>query len=145
MKYRFWVNINLYEGKYINSGIKETYSWKDLTFDVRNKWNWYFRYRAALLQVQHPKNLIEMTWGKVEITDQSPAEHQLIYLKRQRTSAKRMETMYKNAIKKYVENEKKKLFPDFENLKYKRAKNSLKNYQDQLNRIEDQIKILSQM
>lgn len=34
---------------------------------VRSKWNWYFRYRHALLQVQYPQFKVESTWGNYEV------------------------------------------------------------------------------
>lgn len=40
--------------------------WDNLPHAVAVKWRWYFNYRAALLQVQHPKAIIEHTWGAEE-------------------------------------------------------------------------------
>ena len=38
----------------------EFIKWSDLPFSVRNKWDWYFKYRAALLQVKYPKYYVQM-------------------------------------------------------------------------------------
>ena len=37
--------------------------WDGLPFFVRIKYDWYFRYRAALLQVQNPKLEVVVFWG----------------------------------------------------------------------------------
>lgn len=34
-----------------------------MPFNIRNKYDWYFRYRAALFQVKHPKSLVEIASG----------------------------------------------------------------------------------
>lgn len=41
----------------------EGYMWDNMSFSVRTKWNWYFRYRAALLQVKYPKLPVSFRWG----------------------------------------------------------------------------------
>lgn len=41
----------------------EVLIWQDLPFDIRNKYTWYFNYRAALLQVKYPKYIVECNWG----------------------------------------------------------------------------------
>ncbi len=36
-------------------------SWKGMTFDQFTKWQWYFEYRACLLQVQNPRAHVRLT------------------------------------------------------------------------------------
>jgi len=43
--------------------------WGKLPWSTRLKFNWYFRYRAALLQVQYPKLEVELSWGNLPVTD----------------------------------------------------------------------------
>ena len=43
--------------------IIEHLKWDDLRWEVRIKYNWYFKYRAALLQVKYPKFKVEEYWG----------------------------------------------------------------------------------
>jgi hypothetical protein len=60
--YTYWVVIRAYA----TPGRQQRHClrWLGLTWEVRCKWAWYFRYRTALLQVQHPRLEVEMTWGK---------------------------------------------------------------------------------
>src|SRR5690606_1187671 len=46
-----------------NREIVEFLSWSGLRFDLRMKYDWYFKYRAALLQVKYPKFQIDVFWG----------------------------------------------------------------------------------
>lgn len=41
----------------------EFLSWSGLRFDLRMKYDWYFKYRAALLQVKYPKFQVDVFWG----------------------------------------------------------------------------------
>ena len=43
----------------------EWIKWEGLPWATRCKFDWYFKYRAALLQVKYPKYHIEKTWGNV--------------------------------------------------------------------------------
>ena len=38
-------------------------SWRNMTFEHRMRWDWYFLYRAALMQVQHPRWTVNVFWG----------------------------------------------------------------------------------
>lgn len=37
--------------------------WSGLRFELLIKYRWYFNYRAALLQIQYPKYIVETKWG----------------------------------------------------------------------------------
>ena len=39
-----------------------------MTFELRVKYDWYFKYRAALYQVQNPKARVEVLWGSEPAT-----------------------------------------------------------------------------
>ncbi len=56
-----WVIIELSDK--LGRPVLQRYSWKGLRFDLRLKYDWYFKYRAALLQVKYPKKYIEVRWG----------------------------------------------------------------------------------
>lgn len=46
----------------------------DMLWDVRLKWDWYFKYRAALYQVQNPKAVIEVSWGNYPASSKKSIE-----------------------------------------------------------------------
>jgi len=46
----------------------EVLRWDKLPWDVRCKWSWYFKYRAALLQVKYPKAEVDHSWGNESAT-----------------------------------------------------------------------------
>jgi len=92
--------------------------WENLTFEVRNKWNWYFEYRAALLKIKHPKSYIETYWGSKEITNDSP-EDMIRYKRSKRmTVLKQQISKYKNAVLKYELAQKQLLIPDYGSERY---------------------------
>src|SRR5690606_4942621 len=37
--------------------------WENMTYEVRMKWDWYFKYRAALEQVKRPRSTVIVHWG----------------------------------------------------------------------------------
>ena len=43
----------------IGSDVIEFLIWKNMDFKLVFKWDWYFQYRAALLQVKYPKYRVE--------------------------------------------------------------------------------------
>lgn len=45
---------------YLDNGWNTHYFRKDMQTPFMHKWRWYFKYRAALLQVKNPKRLVRM-------------------------------------------------------------------------------------
>lgn len=77
------------------------------------RWNWYFKYRAALLQVQNPKMYVELTTGGDWIDDD---QGRINY--RNKVIAKKAKiTTYKNRLKE-IESTWNELFPIKEDPKY---------------------------
>jgi hypothetical protein len=131
MKYSFWYIIRCYT-KFGNGDLITQLRWDNLTFEVRTKWHWYFEYRAALIKVKYPKSYIEQTWGKKEITNESPEQLIRYKIKKRRTVLKRKITQFKNAIKDYEDKQEQLLIPDFLNEKYLRTTKKLKEYEKEL-------------
>lgn len=78
-----WVVITAHT-KFGNGNLIEVIEWRNMWWHMRQKWSWYFTYRAALLQVKHPRAYVEMKWGN------SPAEgNQLLTSMRNRAIRKR--------------------------------------------------------
>lgn len=66
----FWVSIHVYGNRLRKCDpLCDTLRWKDMSMEVRRKWQWYFEYRAALLKIAYPKALVEMKWGSEEAKD----------------------------------------------------------------------------
>ena len=63
----FWFRIKVYTKR--GGEMVETLYWELLPFQVRTKWDWYFKYRAALLQVKYPRYEVDMHWGNTKKTD----------------------------------------------------------------------------
>jgi hypothetical protein len=59
----FWIHIVAMPKYNCEQHEKIFLDWKDLPWHVVKKWNWYFRYRAALLQVEHPRWEIDFKQG----------------------------------------------------------------------------------
>lgn len=59
----FYVIIKVHDSK--KGETVECLSWNDLRSELMSKYSWYFRYRAALLQVKYPKLRVEFNSGAV--------------------------------------------------------------------------------
>ncbi len=92
--------------KYPNEEPVEFLHWKNLRFDLRVKYDWYFKYRAALLQVKYPKYLVETSWGH-----EIPEEKYLAQLRKNKIRARKAKiTEIRNKIAQ-AEKEWNGLFP----------------------------------
>ena len=107
-------NIKVYNSK--PGDVIEFLSWSGLRFDLRMKHDWYFKYRAALLQVKHPRAIVECTWGSEPATGKT-----LEQILEQKRRAKRAKvTKYINLLQKARLNWSS-LFPIEEDAQYQRA------------------------
>ena len=68
----------------LGGDLVEWIKWEGLPWAVRCKWNWYFKYRAALLQVKYPRYEVTCSWGNEPATGKT-LEQSL----RQKLSAKK--------------------------------------------------------
>lgn len=55
-----WYTIKVIDN---HRNVIECLCWSKLPWEVRTKWAWYFKYRAALLQVKYPRFNVESYWG----------------------------------------------------------------------------------
>lgn len=113
----YWV---LVQARNTATGQVKKLHWKDLPWPVRTKWDWYFKYRAALLQVQNPRWQVHMHWG-----DAVPSTEQLLTHRRNVVTAKKGRlTQAINAVEKAKE-EWSSLFPIEQDPAYKRAQQEI--------------------
>ena len=106
--FRWVVKISLHRNTYKASDAKVMYYKKGLSFELFNRWKWFFRYRAAMIQVQHLKQFVELEFIKVKFTPDLQ-----VLLKRAKDKfigAKATLTKYTNK-KKEMEDDWNELFP----------------------------------
>lgn len=99
-----------------NDDIIERMKWSGLTFALRCKYDWYFRYRAALLQVKYPRMYVSVRWGHEPAIGKT-AEH---ILNNKIIAKKRKLTEYENKIL-LAKNKWNYLFPIEQDVHYLKA------------------------
>lgn len=130
-----WVKIVVFKKGYGSEVIK-TIIWDGLPFPLRTKWDWYFKYRAALEQVNNPRSHVHFTWGN------TPAEGKPLtqQLKDRLTSRKALVTKTENAIRKYENANQKLLIWEKETDEmYQKALEKLSNYRDEMHEAEQEL------
>jgi hypothetical protein len=116
----------------------ETLSWKGLRFELRCKYDWYFKYRAALLQVKYPRLEVQVWWGHEPATGKT-----LEQILRDKLRAKKAKiTEYKNKIQKARENWNS-IFPIEEDVFYQKALGKISKHEFELRNIEAEIEKLT--
>lgn len=115
-----WVNIKVTTQRGGMGHVVEYMEWVNLPFDVRLKWDWYFRYRAALLQVKYPKMLVDIAWGNTsnEHSAEVAARNKLVSLKRKLTKKLNAYNLYLQEFEDY-KNNYSLIFPIENEMKYK--------------------------
>lgn len=98
--YRHWVVIEAHKNGYHSSSPQRLLEWEGLRSEQFIRWGWYFRYRTALLQVEHPMWLIEMRFGRVETT-KTEAEQEAQRLENKIKRAKAALTTVDNRLRDY--------------------------------------------
>jgi hypothetical protein len=109
--------------------------WKNYSIELFQRWKWYFKYRAALLQIKYPRYIVNQNWGAEKSTGLTKSQLEEKLNKNELTTAKRMVTKITNAIEKFEVEERKKLIPNWENPKYLRTKEKLIEYKNKLEKL----------
>jgi hypothetical protein len=88
----YFFNIRVRDNK--NRDTVEFIQWSGLRWELRQKYDWYFKYRAALLQVKYPKHIVECVSGN------EPAQGKTLKaLREDKLRAKRSKiTQFKNKL-----------------------------------------------
>jgi len=122
-----WFNIKVINHK---RDIVEFLSWSGLKWELRLKYDWYFKYRAALLQVKYPKFEVQTYWGNEPATGKTLEE-----IRQGKIRAKKSKiTEYKNKLKK-AELNWSSLFPIQDDIDYQRAVEKIKRLEFELRSI----------
>ena len=126
---RFFVKIKYNKDSKYSTLSEVVYYKNDMTFEFFIRWQWYFKYREALLRVQNPHAFIELTHGGYEYI--LPED---IYIKKVHNlliAAKRKRTEFKNQIdnaRKYWN----ELFPIEEHPKWIKVQEKLRYYEERV-------------
>jgi len=121
----------------------EYLKWDKMRFDVVCKWDWYFKYRAALLQIKYPKFRVDLIKGSVEASGLTAMQLEQKSLKKRISTCKRMLTKLSNFIKEYEEEQSKLLLPNYEHPNYLKAKTKSKTYALELIESTNQLEFLN--
>ena len=113
----------------------EILKWSQLPWHTRLRFDWYFKYRAALLQVKYPHYHIEHHWGNEEPTAVQIAQAKKYAL----SNARAQVTKIQNAIDKYVANWNS-MFPYHDEPDYKKALGKLTEALLKLKSLEEEQK-----
>lgn len=121
--------------KFGNGERVEFLKWEDYSFEQFSRWKWYFKYRAALLQVQYPKYHVESSWGKKESEGRTKED----ILKSRIRSKKAKITEFTRKLNKAVETWDQ-LFPIENDLMYKKAVGKLDRLKMELLELQNELK-----
>jgi hypothetical protein len=108
----------------------EYHIWSDMKWQLRVRYQWYFNYRAALLQVKYPRYIVEVISGN------EPAKGKALeQIKEDKRRAKKAKiTQYKNKLQKARQNWTS-LFPIEEDELYQKAVQKINRLELELNNI----------
>jgi len=133
----FYRTIKVYDK--LGGNLIETMSWENMKFELVMKWSWYFKYRAALLQIKYPKYLVELIQYDKEPEGRTKDQIEVDLMRKRITTCKRMITQTTNVIERYENNQQVLLIPDYENEKYLKLKIKLQGYKKELINLSQKI------
>lgn len=136
---RFGAKILLHRQSFIAANPELRHYWNGFPFNVFLRWQWYFRYRTALLQIQHPKKYVELRTFNYDYVP--AAEERKKRLKDKITARKRKITQYKNSLAKAEENWNE-LFPIGEYLLYQKAVAKIERLEKELIQLQNEMDAL---
>lgn len=133
---RYGCAIMLHRLPFRASDAKAIMVWENLPFHTYMRFRWYFRYRAAMIQVQHPKQLVEILETRQQLSIQQAEE---LHLKNKIIRAKADITKINNAIEKHRPRHQPTFFePTFEDtIAYKKALEKLDQLRLKLQNLEE--------
>ena len=125
----YFFNIKVYNIK--DSSQIVFLSWSGLVFELRMKYDWYFKYRAALLQVQYPRYNVVTAWGA------EPAKGKtLAKIQEDKAKAKKAKiTEYENKLQK-AKDTWSSLFPIEEDIYFIKALQKINKLKFELQSIQ---------
>lgn len=113
--------------------------WRGFSFQQYSKWKWYFRYRAARLQAEHPKKFVE--WKEYSYINIDTRAVALKRLKDRITATKGIITKINNRLEKGRANWNE-LFPIEDERYYKEAIAKVAEKQELLKELQNEYQFL---
>jgi len=105
----------------------ELLKWTGLKWELRIKYDWYYRYRAALLQVKYPKFEVNTIWGNEPATGKTLQE-----IRQSKIRARKAKiTEYKNKLEKFKKSWVS-IFPFEDDQYYQRAVHKISRLEAEL-------------
>lgn len=138
---RFGVKITLHHARCRSTNNECLYIRNNLKFETLNKWMWYFRYRAALFQVEYKDKKVELETFEYQFTP--PILLRTKKAKDDWIGAKRTLTKYRNRLQKAKDNWNA-LFPIENDIRYKNTLEKIEAYECKVNRLEAEYQKLTQ-
>ena len=138
MDFTCWVQIKVVTR--LGGDLIERLFWEGLPFHTRCKFDWYFKYRAALLQVKYPKYYVDYAWG-----NQKKQDYARIRLSNLIKAKRRSITLQKSKIEHYTnaiqqaKNQWSMLFDIESDPSYIIAVSQLKNLEQKLSELQDEL------
>ena len=99
--------INIPSEGILERKIVKYYQWYNMPSDMVKRWRWYFKYRAALLQVKYPKFDVELSYTT---SDMKCKTQQIHLLERKIVAKKSKVTEFRNKYES-IRARHKELFP----------------------------------
>ena len=113
--------------------------------NIIERWGWYFRYRAALMQVKYPKAHVQFTITVHEEDTRSKLEHALSEEVKRRTQITRIKNRFSAAVEKWRKNDPLGLSPIEELPNYDMFMDRLLHMEDDYRCLLEEIEFLKQV
>lgn len=118
--------------KSLGQPIIESMQWTNLKLDFIFKWEWYFNYRAALLQIKYPKADVRIIKWQSDPIGRTKEQINVDLKKKRIVTCKRMITKLSNKINTYEKEQSSTLIPFLDNKNYLKAKTKKEEYKKEL-------------
>jgi hypothetical protein len=112
----------------------ESLSWTGLRWELRLKYDWYFKYRAALLQVRYPRYVVDCIWGNEPATGKSLEQIRQNKIRNKKAKI----TEYKNKLE-LARKHWSSLFPIDDDIVYKRAEAKINRLVQELYELNNRV------
>lgn len=124
---RYGCRLKLHRKTFNVSNPELIQEWTGYRFKEYMRWKWYFRYRAALLQIENPKRLVEI--GEFQYMLDVPLEEKILRKKRELAAQKGEVTKWERIHRQSLDNPND-LFGIESNPNYQKALRKLQEKRD---------------